>query len=40
VFGGMFRSHPCLAMDYFVYRKMTNKKMSIQAYLYFINLKN
>jgi len=39
VFGGIFSNLPCLAMDYFVYRKITGKKIPIRAYLDFINLK-
>ena len=39
VFGGMFRTFPCLAMEYFVYRKMTNKNISIKQYLLFIKSK-
>jgi len=39
VFGGLFRSNPCLAMDYFVYRKMTNKNISMKEYLTFISRK-
>lgn len=36
VFGGLFKSSPCIAMDYYVYQKMTNKRLSVKEYLEFI----
>jgi hypothetical protein len=36
VFNGLFRTFPCLAMDYYVYRKMTSKNISTKQYLQFI----
>jgi len=38
IFGGLFRAYSCLAMDYFVYRKVTGKNISIKKYLEFIKL--
>lgn len=39
VFGGLSISNPCIAMDYYVYRKVTNKNISLKKYLNFINSK-
>lgn len=40
VFGGLFRTNPCIAMDYYVYRKMTKKNISIQQYLSSLKKRN
>ena len=32
VFGGMFKKYPCIAMDYYVSRKMTGNNISIKDF--------
>ena len=37
IFGGLFTSAPCFAMDYLVYRKVTGKRLTPQQYKIFQN---
>ncbi len=32
IFGGLFETHPCPAMGYFVFKKTTHKKVSLKEY--------
>jgi len=32
IFGGLAHTHPCFAMDYLVYRKLTNKNITLKEY--------
>lgn len=32
IFGGLSEKYPCIAMEYYVYRKMTNKRITIKDF--------
>jgi len=32
IFGGLFKTHPCIAMEYYIYRKISNKYITFEDY--------